>query len=95
MGNQPDRDTPMKSVCAQWAYIRLPTRAGQDHPYRYTHPGAEVHGVVHKVRSLASENFNEQFQRKRDGADQPRAERDEPGARRRASYPRALRKGRS
>ena len=31
------------------------------HPYPHTDPGVEVRRVLHKTRSLAIENFNEQF----------------------------------
>lgn len=61
LGDQHYRDTTLESLCAQQGYILLTTRAGKGHPYPHTDPGVEVRRLFHKTRSLAIENFNEQF----------------------------------
>ena len=61
LGDQHYRDAALETVCAQRACILVTTRAGQGHPYPHTDPGVEVRRILHKTRSLAIENFNEQF----------------------------------
>jgi hypothetical protein len=61
LGDQHYRDADLESVCAQQGYILVTTRAGKGHPYPHTDPGVDVRRVFHKTRSLAIENFNEQF----------------------------------
>ena len=61
LGDQHYRDSALETLCAQRACILVTTRAGKGHPYPHTDPGVEVRRILHKTRSLAIENFNEQF----------------------------------
>ena len=48
----------VQETCAQAGLILVATQYG---PYPHTDPGVEVRRVFHKLRSVAIENFNEQF----------------------------------
>ena len=61
LGDQHYRDRALDDQCALRDYILVTTRAGKGHPYPHTDPGVEVRRILHKIRSLAIENFNEQF----------------------------------
>lgn len=61
LGDQHYRDAALETLCAERACILVTTRAGKGHPYPHTDPGVEVRRIFHKTRSLAIENFNEQF----------------------------------
>ena len=57
-------------MCAQQQYTLVTTRNTKGHPYPHTDPGVEVRRILHKTRSLAIENFNEQFKGIFDGHSQ-------------------------
>jgi len=61
LGDQHYRDAALEGLCAKQGCILVTTRAGKGHPYPHTDPGVDVRRVFHKTRSLAIENFNEQF----------------------------------
>lgn len=61
LGDQHYRDSALEAECAQQGCTLVTTRAGKGHPYPHTDPGVEVRRILHKTRSLAVENFNEQF----------------------------------
>ncbi len=61
LGDQHYRDAALEAICANRGCILVTTRAGKGHPYPHTDPGVEVRRILHKTRSLAIENFNEQF----------------------------------
>jgi hypothetical protein len=61
LGDQHYRDADLEIACARRGWILVTTRAGKGHPYPHTDPGVEVRRILHKTRSLAIENFNEQF----------------------------------
>ena len=54
----------VQDCCDQSGYILVTTRYG---PYPHTDDGVEVRRIFHKLRSLAIENFNEQFKGILDG----------------------------
>ena len=61
LGDQHYHDPALQQVCAQRGCSLVTTRSGNGHPYPHTDPGVEVRRILHKTRSLAIENFNEQF----------------------------------
>jgi hypothetical protein len=61
LGDQHYRDAELETLCAQRQYTLVATRNTKGHPYPHTDPGVEVRRILHKTRSLAIENFNEQF----------------------------------
>lgn len=61
LGDRHYWDTTLQDQCAQRGCILVTTRNGKGHPYPHTDPGVEVRRILHKTRSLAIENFNEQF----------------------------------
>lgn len=61
LGDQHYRDGALEDQCALRGCVLVTTRAGKGHPYPHTDPGVEVRRILHKTRSLAIENFNEQF----------------------------------
>jgi hypothetical protein len=61
LGDQHYRDEALETLCAQRNCILVTTRSGKGHPYPHIDPGVEVRRILHKTRSLAIENFNEQF----------------------------------
>ena len=61
LGDQHYRDGALEDQCALRDCLLVTTRAGKGHPYPHTDPGVEVRRLLHKTRSLAIENFNEQF----------------------------------
>jgi hypothetical protein len=61
LGDQPYHDGELETLCAHQGYSLVTTRAGKGHPYPHTDPGVEARRILHKIRSLAIETFNEQF----------------------------------
>jgi hypothetical protein len=61
LGDQHYHDPELDTLCAQQRYTLVATRNTKGHPYPHTDPGVEVRRILHKTRSLAIENFNEQF----------------------------------
>jgi len=61
LGDQHYRDVALETLCAQRNCILVTTQSGKGHPYPHTDPGVEVRRLLHKTRSVAIENFNEQF----------------------------------
>ncbi len=54
-------DTELGRLCEERGLILVTTHNTQGHPYPHTDAGVEVRRLLHKTRSLAIENFNEQF----------------------------------
>ena len=61
LGDRHYRDSELETLCAQQQSTLVTPRNTQAHPYPHTDPGVEVRRLLHKTRSLAMENFNEQF----------------------------------
>ncbi len=61
LGDQHYQDGDLESQCAQRHCILVATHHTKGHPYPHRDPGVEVRRILHKTRSLAIENFNEQF----------------------------------
>jgi hypothetical protein len=61
LGDQHYRDGVLEDQCALRDCLLVTPRAGQGHPYPHTDPGVDVRRILHTTRSLAIENFNEQF----------------------------------
>ena len=61
LGDQHYRDRALETLCEQREAILVTTRNTKGHPYPHSDPGVEVRRILHKTRSLAIENFNEQF----------------------------------
>jgi hypothetical protein len=61
LGDQHYHDPELDTLCAQRQYTLVATHSTKGHPYPHTDPGVEVRRILHKTRSLAIENFNEQF----------------------------------
>jgi hypothetical protein len=58
LGDTSYQDPALHAACASADRFLVATRRGR---YPHTDAGVEVRGVFHKLRSLAIENFNEQF----------------------------------
>ena len=54
-------DSALETLCEGRGIILVTTHNTKGHPYPHTDPGVEVRRILHKTRSLAIENFNEQF----------------------------------
>ena len=61
LGDQHYHDAELETLCAQQQCTLVTTRNTKGHPYPHIDPGVEVRRILHKTRSLAIENFNEQF----------------------------------
>lgn len=61
LGDQHYRDEALQTLCAERHCFLVTTQTGKGHPYPHTDPGVEVRRILHKTRSIAIENFNEQF----------------------------------
>ena len=61
LGDQHYHDGDLESLCAQRRCLLVTTHNTKGHPYPHTDPGVEVRRILHQTRSLAIENFNEQF----------------------------------
>jgi hypothetical protein len=58
LGDQQYRDPKLEQLCQERGCFLVTPRGGR---YPHTDKGAEVRGVLHKLRSMTMENFNEQF----------------------------------
>jgi hypothetical protein len=58
LGDQHYQDPDLDQLCAQHHCLVITPKGG---PYPHTDDGVEVRRVLHKARSIAIENFNEQF----------------------------------
>jgi hypothetical protein len=58
LGDQHYRDPALEDLCAQRGCVLVTPTGG---PYPHTDAGVEVRRILHKTRSITSENFNEQF----------------------------------
>lgn len=58
LGDQYYRDSDLDQLCAQNNCLVI---APQGRPYPHTDDGVEVRHILHKLRSITIENFNEQF----------------------------------
>ena len=54
-------DSNLRALCEERGVILVTSHNTKGHPYPHTDPGVEVRRILHKTRSLAIENFNEQF----------------------------------
>lgn len=54
-------DPVLETLCEERGVILVTSHNTKGHPYPHTDPGVEVRRILHKTRSLAIENFNEQF----------------------------------
>jgi len=61
LGDQHYHDAELETLCEQQQCTLVTTRNTKGHPYPHTDPGVEVRRILHKTRSVAIENFNEQF----------------------------------
>lgn len=61
LGDVHYRDPALETLCEEREVILVTSCNVKGHPYPHTDPGVEVRRVLHKTRSLAIENFNEQF----------------------------------
>ncbi len=58
LGDQHYQDPDLDQLCDQTNCLVITPKGG---PYPHTDAGVEVRRILHKTRSLAIENFNEQF----------------------------------
>jgi hypothetical protein len=58
LGDQHYRDPELDQLCALTDCLVIAPKGG---PYPHTDEGVEVRRILHKTRSIAIENFNEQF----------------------------------
>lgn len=61
LGDRAYRDHALEALCEQRQTILVTTHNTKGRPYPHTDPGVEVRHILHKTRSVAIENFNEQF----------------------------------
>lgn len=61
LGDRSYHDQDLESLCEGQEIILVTTRNTKGHPYPHRDSGVEVRRILHKTRSLAIENFNEQF----------------------------------
>ena len=58
LGDQHYKDSDLDQLCAQNNCLVIAPQGG---PYPHTDDGVEVRRILHKLRSITIENFNEQF----------------------------------
>ena len=58
LGDQHDHDPDLEQLCARSGCLVITPTGGA---YPHTDDGVEVRRILHKTRSIAIENFNEQF----------------------------------
>jgi hypothetical protein len=61
LGDQHYNDETLHQQCNQRGCLVVTPHTGKGNPYPHHDPGVEVRKILHKSRSLAIENFNEQF----------------------------------
>ncbi len=61
LGDQHYHDPTLDELCTQRHCWLVTSYSGKSHPYPHTDDGVEVRRILHKTRSVAIENFNEQF----------------------------------
>lgn len=61
LGDRSYHDQALEKLCEGRETVLVTTRNTKGHPYPHNDPGVEVRRILHKTRSLAIENFNEQF----------------------------------
>ena len=61
LGDQHYHDPTLDELCTQRRCWLVTSYSGKSHPYPHTDDGVEVRRIFHKTRSVAIENFNEQF----------------------------------
>ena len=61
LGDRSYHDQALEELCEGRETVLVTTRNTKGHPYPHKDPGVEVRRIMHKTRSLAIENFNEQF----------------------------------
>lgn len=67
LGDRHYHDAKLAALCEQRQQTLVTTHNTKGHPYPHTDPGVEVRRILHKTRSIAIENFNEQFKGLFDG----------------------------
>ena len=61
LGDQHYHDHMLQEQCEQRGCILVTSHTGKNNPYPHHDDGVEVRKILHKIRSNAIENFNEQF----------------------------------
>lgn len=61
LGDHSYQDQALERLCEERDTILVATRNTKGNPYPHTDSGVDVRRIFHKTRSLAIENFNEQF----------------------------------
>lgn len=61
LGDRSYHDQALEEFCEGRETVLVTTRNTKGHPYPHKDSGVEVRRILHKTRSLAIENFNEQF----------------------------------
>ena len=61
LGDQHYHDEALKRLCEQHNCCLVTSFTGKNNPYPHHDDGVGVRKVLHKIRSIAIENFNEQF----------------------------------
>lgn len=61
LGDRAYRDATLEALCEEREIILVTTRNTAGHPYPHRDPGVDVRRILHKTRSIAIENFNQQF----------------------------------
>lgn len=61
LGDQHYHDQALQRQCEQRGCVLVTSHTGRNNPYPHHDAGVAVRKVLHKTRSVAIENFNEQF----------------------------------
>ena len=61
LGDQHYYDQSLQRLCEQRGCVLVTSHTGKNNPYPHHDEGVEVMKILHKSRSVAIENFNEQF----------------------------------
>lgn len=70
LGDHAYYDQALEALCEEQGTILVTTRNTKSNPYPHRDCGVEVRRILHKTRSVAIENFNEQFKGIFDGHSQ-------------------------
>ncbi len=61
LGDRAYRDASLEALCEERETFLVTTRNTAGHPYPHKDAGVQVRRILHKTRSIAIENFNQQF----------------------------------
>jgi hypothetical protein len=61
LGDQHYNDQALHQQCGERGCLMITPHTGKGNPYPHQDDGVEVRKILHKTRSVAIENFNEQF----------------------------------